>query len=290
MKDIGIRARLAHYIPFAMSMPALLWQLFFLYIPLCIVLVLSFTREWGVAIPAIFTLKNYIVIFNVTHFSIIFRSLILALFNAVACLFCAYPVAYFIAHRVSYWRNVLLFLLTIPFWTNFLVHVYAWFFLLEHNGLINTFLVGTGILSAPLQLINNTTGLCIVMVYCYFPFMIMPLYSVLERMDKRLIESSFDLGASAWQTFLRITLPMSLPGIKTGFFLVFVPSFGEFAIPALVEGSKHMFVGTLISHYFLSARSPFLGAAFTFLSGAILVGSVFVLQQLLDRFSSYLSR
>ena len=290
MKHIGIRARLAHYLPFFMLAPALLWQVLFLYIPLVIVLVLSFTRGWGLALPAIFTLKHYGAVFNSTHFIIIFRSLVLALFNAVACLLCAYPVAYFIAYRVKRFRNLLLFLLTIPFWTNFLVHVYAWFFLLEHNGLINTLLLKTGVIATPFHLINNMKAVGIVMVYCYFPFMIMPLYSVLEHIDKRLIESSFDLGATARQTFMRVTLPLSLPGIKTGFFLVFVPSFGEFAIPALVEGSKNMFVGTLISHYFLMARSPFLGAAFTFLSGAVLLVVVIILHRMLDRIGTYLSR
>ena len=194
----------------------------------------------------------------------------MALFTALSCLAIAYPVAYFLALRVKRYKNFLLFLFTLPFWTNFLVLVYAWFFLLEYNGLINTLLMKVGFISQPLHMANSFFAIGIVMVYCYVPFMLMPLYAVLEKFDPRLIESSFDLGANSWQTFKKVVLPASLPGIRTGFFLVFVPSFGEFAIPALLGGSKYMFVGSLISYYFLMARNIYLGAAFTVLSAVVL--------------------
>jgi len=162
----------------------------------------------------------------------------------------------------------------LPFWTNFLIQLYAWFFLLERNGLVNTFLLRIGLISAPLQLTNNFFAIFLVMFYCYLPFMIMPLYTVLEKLDDTLFEAAADLGSDPWHTFFRITLPLSRSGIRTGFFLVFVPAFSEFVIPALLGGARYMFVGSLISHYFLIARNTFVGAAFTCLVGLVLVGIV----------------
>jgi spermidine/putrescine transport system permease protein len=168
----------------------------------------------------------------------------------------------------------MLFFLTLPFWVNFLVQVYAWYFLLEYKGLINNFLLKLGIINEPLILASSLFAVFLVMVYCYLPFMIMPLYSMLEKIDPRLLEASSDLGATSWQTFYRITLPLSSPGIKTGFLLVLIPAFGEFVIPSLLGGSKYMLVGTLISYFFLVARNNAYGSAFTCLSGLALVGTL----------------
>jgi ABC-type spermidine/putrescine transport system permease subunit I len=142
---------------------------------------------------------------------------------------------------------------------------------LDNNGLINTFLLRAGIIQEPLHLVNNMRAIFVVMVYYYLPFMMMPLYSILEKIQHELLEASMDLGATHWQTFKRITIPLSMSGIKTGVFLVFVPAFGEFAIPSIIGGGQQMFVGSLISHYFLVARDNQLGAAFTILSGFILL-------------------
>ncbi len=190
----------------------------------------------------------------------------------IICLLCAYPVAYFLALKVGgRWKNPLLFLLTLPFWTNFLIQIYSWVFVLDHNGLINTILLKIGIIQEPLHLINNMAAIFVVMVYYYLPFMMMPLYSILEKIQHELLEASMDLGATHWQTFTRITVPLSRSGIKTGVFLVFVPAFGEFAIPAIIGGGQHMFVGTLVSHYFLVSRDNEIGAAFTMISGIVLI-------------------
>jgi len=149
------------------------------------------------------------------------------------------------------------------------VQVYAWFFMLEYNGVINTALRWVGI--GPLATTNSFFSVILVMVYCYLPFMIMSLYIVLERLDERLLEASSDLGATPWQTFMRVTLPLSLPGIRTGLLLVLIPAFGEFTIPSLVGGSRHLFVGSLISYYTLVARDAGVSAAFTGLSGLVLL-------------------
>ncbi len=217
------------------------------------------------------TLEHYANLFSFPYFAIIGRSLFLSLVTSATCLLCAYPVAYFLAIHVRRRKNILLFLLTLPFWVNFLVQVYAWFFILEHDGLINKSLLALGIIDTPLLLASSSVSIFVVMVYCYLPFMIMPLYTRLEKIDPRLLEASADLGATPWQTFKRVTLPLSFPGIKTGMLLVLIQAFGEFVVPALFGGSKYMLVGSLISYYFFTARDNALGAAFTSISSLVLL-------------------
>lgn len=256
---------------FIFSVPAVLWQLFFLYVPLFFVVYTSFKRTvdsgWFD-----FSFVHYQAVLSASYFFIIGRSVFIALCVSLLCLMCAYPIAYFLALKVEHrWKNVLLFLLTLPFWTNFLIQIYSWVFILDRNGLINMMLLKLGLISEPLHMVNNTGAIFLVMLYYYLPFMIMPLYSILEKIQYDVLEASMDLGATHWQTFRRITVPLSMSGVKTGLFLVFVPAFGEFAIPAIIGGGHHMFVGSLISHYFLVARDNQLGAAFTIMSGFVLL-------------------
>lgn len=271
MKKNGIKDALSKEIPFFMIAPALIWQILFFCAPFAIIVGLSFIKSPDDLLTPHLTLSYYSSLFDFSHLKIITRSLFFAIANTFFCLIIAYPVAYYLARKIKRFKNVFLFFLILPFWINMLVQIYAWFFILERNGLINTFLLKMGVISTPLHLANNLGTVLLVMIYCYMPFMIMPLYTALEKINERLIESSYDLGANGWQTFLNITLPLSLPGIKTGCFLVFVPSFGEFVIPALMGGAKNMFVGSLISHYFLVAHDASQGAAFTCFSGAILL-------------------
>lgn len=258
---------------FLLSLPAVLWQIFFMVAPVLIIVGYSLadTNSWlGVSF------FQYTHLLKFSYFKIIGRSLFFALATAFSCLLLAYPVAYYLAFFAGRFRSFLLFLLTVPFWVNFLVQIYAWYFLLEYNGLINTLLLKIGLISEPLMLANSLTAIYLVMLYCYLPFMIMPLYTTLEKMDKKLLEASADLGATPWQTFWNITLPLSMPGIKTGLFLVLIPAFGEFVIPALLGGGKNMFVGSLISYYFLAARNNGAGSAFTVLSAFLLALFLFL--------------
>lgn len=275
---------IARELPFLFSLPALLWQFLFFFVPLMTVIYFSVHLADGPwwRLTGIY----FFDLLDLAHARIILRSLLLAVGNALLCLTCAYPIAYFLALYVKRGKGALLFLLTLPFWTNFLVQVYAWFFLLERNGLINNFLLKLGIISQPLNMVNSLFAVSVVMLYCYLPFMIMPLYSILEKLDHSLLEASSDLGASARQTFLRVTVPLSMPGIKTGLLLVFVPSFGEFAIPALLGGGKDFMVGSLISYYFLVARDSALGAAFTVLCGFALLTVAFIFHWYCDRWYS----
>jgi spermidine/putrescine transport system permease protein len=256
-------SQLAHEAtPFALGVPALLWQGIFFYVPLLFVVVLSFS-SWS--------FEYFMPFFAWDYGYIIIRTLCVALLTACSCLVLAYPVAYWIVFHARRWKNTLLFFLFMPFWTTFLLHVYAWMFVLERGGVINTILQKIGIISEPLHILNTTFAVVLMMIYCYLPFMILPIYSSLEKFDHRLFEASSDLGATWWQTFWRVVVPVSLPGIRSGFFLVLVPAFGEFAIPELIGGDKKMFVGTVVTHYTMGAKTASLGAAFTLLTAVVLL-------------------
>jgi spermidine/putrescine transport system permease protein len=256
--------------PFALGVPALIWQVLFFYIPLFLIVCTSFFAiSHGEVIG--FTLNKIATFLNIVYMRVIFSSVLLGLSNAFLCFCVAYPLAYFMAFRGRKIRNFLLFLLIIPFWTNFLLHVYAWFFVLEREGFLNNLLLWIGLIKDPVPFMNSMLATMIMMVYYYLPFMVLPIYSSLEKFDSNLIASSLDLGASWLQTFRRIMLPLSLTGIRAGFFLVYIPSFGEFAIPELMGGDKQMFVGSVVARYILGDTTGSLGAAFTVVACSILL-------------------
>jgi spermidine/putrescine transport system permease protein len=262
-----VRDFIAHNSSFLFTVPAVLWEVLFLYIPLILVIYMSIQCASGM-----WTFAYYYELFDRAYVHIIARSAGMALAVTCSCIIIAYPVAYFLALQVpERWKNIFLFLLTLPFWTNFLILIYSWVFVLDQQGLINTALLRLGIIAEPLHMINNIYAIFLVMIYYYLPFMIMPLYTILEKIQHDVLEASMDLGATHWQTFTRITVPLSLSGVKTGVFLVFVPAFGEFVIPAIIGGGQQMFVGSLISHYFLITRDNQLGASFTIVSGIVLL-------------------
>lgn len=271
---------------FFLSVPAFIWVILFFYVPLMTVVGRSLFVKTNVSLAPIISLEHYATFVDWTYIDIIQRSLILALVTAFACLIIAYPVAYFIARKVKKGKNVFLFFIMLPFSVNLLIQAYAWFFMLGKTGLINTILLHIGIINQPLYLLNTPVAVYIVMVYCYLPFMILPLYAVLEKIDARFIEVSLDLGASFRQTFTNVILPLSLPGISTGFFLVFIPVFGELVIPAVLGGGKQMYVSTLISYYFLTTRNLALGSAFTVASSAIVLVVAYVLYRRLKKIRS----
>lgn len=269
-------------LPFSIGIPAIIWQVLFFYIPLFLMAASSILKisESG-AIEGL-TLEKIFYFFQPSYFRILGASLLLALGNAILCLAIGYPIAYFLAFRAGKYKTLFLSLLIIPFWTNFLLHVYAWFFVLEREGVLNQFLLSLGLINTPIHFLNSIFAIMVMMVYYYLPFMILPLYSSLERFDRRLIEASFDLGASWSQTFRHIMLPLSLRGIRAGFFLVYIPSFAEFAIPELMGGDRLMFAGSVVSHYILGEQTGGLGAAFTVISCFVLLVSAILLYKLLS--------
>lgn len=263
---------------FFFMIPALAWQISFCILPLLFVVQLGFFNQLFQG----FTLTYFIQIFKISHFLVIFRSMFLASITAILCLFVGYPVAYYLALSAPQkMRSVLIFFIVLPFLTNLLVQVYAWFFILEKHGVFNKFLNFLGFDFG--NLLNSQFAMYLVMFHVYLPFMIMSLYPAVEKINIRWVEASLDLGASYFQTFCRVVLPLTMHGVRTGFFLVYVTSFGEYAIPSLIAGQKNFFVGNLISEYFFIGKDWHVGAAFTCLSSCIFIVSMYGYQILINK-------
>ncbi|MGI9493744.1 MAG: ABC transporter permease subunit, partial [Geminicoccaceae bacterium] len=181
-----------------------------------------------------------------------FESIKIAVISTIVCLLIGYPMAYYIARAPDTMRNVLLMLVILPFWTSFLLRVYAWIGILKDNGVVNNILMSLGILSSPLTMIQTDFAVYVGIVYTYLPFMILPLYANLVKLDNDLLEASADLGAKPITTFFTVTLPLSLPGILAGSMLVLVPAIGEFVIPALLGGPDTLMIGRVLWDEFFS--------------------------------------
>ncbi|MQY42033.1 ABC transporter permease subunit [Epibacterium sp. SM1969] len=181
-------------------------------------------------------------------------SLRIAVVSTVLALMLGYPIAYAMARAPSVWRPTLLMLIILPFWTSFLIRVYAWMGILANEGLLNQFLMWTGLISEPLIILNTNIAVYIGIVYTYLPFMILPIYSALDRMDASLIEAAEDLGCSRFSAFWLVTVPLSKAGIIAGSFLVFIPTLGEFVIPSLLGGSDTLMIGKVLWEEFFSNR------------------------------------
>ena len=195
-----------------------------------------------------------------------FKSIKIAFISTIICLLIGYPMAYGIARATPIKRNILLMLVILPFWTSFLLRVYAWMGLLGKNGIINSALMHIGIIESPLQLLYTDMAVYLGIVYTYIPFMILPLYANLEKMDTSLHDAAADLGARPWQVFINITLPLSIPGILAGSLLVFIPAIGEYVIPALLGGLDSLMIGrTLYDEFFVNRDWPLASAVATIL-------------------------
>ena len=181
-------------------------------------------------------------------------SLKIALLSTVFTLLIGYPIAYGISQAANAWRPTLLMLIILPFWTSFLIRVYAWMGILGNEGVLNQFLLWTGLLSDPIKIMNTLTAVYIGIVYTYLPFMILPVYSALEKLDNSLIEAAEDLGCSRVSAFWLVTIPLSKNGIIAGSFLVFIPALGEFVIPSLLGGSRTLMIGKVLWEEFFSNR------------------------------------
>jgi len=248
--------------PFLFLAFPFIWQIIFFFMPIFFILFISLIDINNLGYT-IFTFKYYKPFFSYTYIKILLRSALLAFFTSITTFLVGYPVAHFIAFKAKKLKSLLIFLLILPFWTNFLLHIYSWFSLLEKNGIINNILIKLNIIKEPISFLNSLVSVLLLMVYCYLPFMVIPIYSILEKFDKKLLEASADLGASNWQTLTRIILPKILPGIESGFLLVFVPSFSEFVIPSLMSGDKIIFSGNVIAQFILANNTISYGAAFT---------------------------
>ncbi len=208
-----------------------------------------------------FTLENYVRAFQPTYLKILGSSLLYAFLTAILCLVMGYPVAYFIGRAPEGRRNTLLALVMIPFWTSFLIRTYAWVTILSNQGFLNGILQASGLTSAPVDFMYTPGAVVLGLVYNYLPFMILPIYGSVEKLDQSLIEAAYDLGARPWSALVEVILPLTRPGIVAGFFLVFVPSIAMFAITTLMGGGAVPTVGEVIQKQFTAARHAPFGAA-----------------------------
>lgn len=242
--------------------PTIVYLLLLVLLPLLLVLALSFfTRGTYGNIIYRLTLDNYVRLIDPLYLRILLYSVGVAAVTTLGTLAAGYPLAYFIARSQPRQRAFYLFLILAPFWTNFIIRIYAWIMILRTEGLLNNLLLNIGIIQAPLEILYTPTAVMIGMVYEFLPFMVLPLFASLEKIDPTQLEAAADLGAPPWKAFLRITVPLSLPGMIAGSILVFIPAMGMFVVPDLMGGAKTILVGNLIKNQFLTARDWPFGAA-----------------------------
>lgn len=247
-----------------LSLPALIWLGVFFCLPFLIIVIFSFGTRGDAGSVALWpiTLDNYFRLFDSLYFNIFWNSFRLALLTTTFCALLAYPIALFIYAKPAKQRGIYIFLVMLPFFTNFLVRVYAWFILLKPEGLFSKMLAPFGI---EMSLLNTEIGILIGLVYGYLPMMVLPIYSSLDKMEPALLEAAMDLGASSWKTFWSVILPLTRTGFLGGCLIVFIPVLGEFIVPKMLGGGKIPVIGTLIEEQFLGrlhSHWPF-GAAIT---------------------------
>ncbi|HXF92189.1 MAG TPA: ABC transporter permease [Nitrospiraceae bacterium] len=257
--------------------PGLCWAVLFFFVPLLIVLAVSFaSRGTYGGVLWTFSLTNYVNLLHPLYFRIFGRSIFFAAVTTALCLVLGFPLAYYIARLPRRRQGLWLVLVLIPFWTNFLVRTYAWMFILRTEGVINKLLMGAGLIDAPIELLYSDAAVLLGLVYGYLPFMVLPLYAAVERLDPALVEAACDLYASRWSVFRRVVLPLTKPGVIAGCLLVFMPSLGAFITPDLLGGARSMMVGNLIQHEYLVVRDWPLGSALSFVLMGVLIAAMAV--------------
>ena len=276
---------------FGLISPGMLWILLFFNLPILIVLFISFVergRAGSIRIPPVYTLENYLQLFNacasefsgpecnpLLYVGIFGHSVRIALIVTFWCIVLGYPLSYFVSRQRPLLRDALMVLVIIPFWSNFLVRTYALKQVLATEGLVNSFLMGLGLVNQPLEMLFNEFAVIVGLVYGYLPFAILPMYASIEKFDHSLMEAASDLGAPPWKAFLRVMLPMTLPGVIAALVLVFVPVVGAFITPDIMGGGKIEMIGTLINRQFGVSRNwPFGSAMSLILMLMVLIGVI----------------
>jgi spermidine/putrescine transport system permease protein len=257
---------------------------FFMVVPIAIIIVFSFMKSnpYGGVNPE-FSLEAYKqflfernlmdeLVFNAAYLRIFGRSFLLALVTTALCLLIGFPTAYYMSRQPARRKNLMVFLVTIPFWTNLLIRAYCWILLLRDTGIINNYLIKWGIIDEPLTLLYTNFAIFLGLVYTHIPFMVLPIYARVEKLDFNLLEAAHDLYASRQQLMRHVILPLAAPGIIAGSLLVFVPCLGDFIIPNLLGGGKHLMIGSLIQLQFGGSRNwPFGSAAALILMAFVLI-------------------
>lgn len=270
------------------------WHILFFLIPFLFIFKISLCEgtlgvpplkpllEWGAdqVLHLRFNLSNFLFLMEDSlYIEGYLQSLLLSLIATLICLLIGYPVAYGISRARENHRTLLLLFIILPFWTSFLVRIYSWMGLLSPHGLVNSLLLHCGWINEPLHLLHNDFAVCLGIVYSYLPFMILPLYSTLEKLDTHLLEAAYDLGARPFQTFVKITWPLSRRGAMAGALLVFVPGVGEFVIPELLGGADSIMIGKLLWNEFFLNRDWPLASALAVTLLIVLVCPIFIIQK-----------
>ncbi|EBD2615367.1 spermidine/putrescine ABC transporter permease PotB [Salmonella enterica] len=238
------------------------WLVLFVFLPNLMIIGTSFlTRDDARFVKMVFTLDNYARLLDPLYFEVLLHSLNMALIATLSCLVLGYPFAWFLAKLPEKIRPLLLFLLIVPFWTNSLIRIYGLKIFLSTKGYLNEFLLWLGVIDTPIRIMFTPGAVIIGLVYILLPFMVMPLYSSIEKLDKPLLEAARDLGASKMQTFIRIIIPLTMPGIVAGCLLVMLPAMGLFYVSDLMGGAKNLLIGNVIKVQFLNIRDWPFGAA-----------------------------
>jgi spermidine/putrescine transport system permease protein len=258
----------------ALLMPGTLWLVVFFLVPILIMLAYSMMPRgmYGGVEPG-FTLEHYRRFFDPLYLDILRRTFVWSIACTIICLLLGYPVAYTIA-RGGKWKNLLLFLVVLPFWTSFLVRTFAMIFLMRDTGLVNSWLLALGVIDEPLTMLYTPFAVMVGLVYGFLPFMILPIYASLEKLDLSLLEAAEVLGARPLERFRRVTLPLSMPGVVAGCLLVFIPALGSFLTADLLGGAKQLMIGNLVQNQFSAARNWPFGSAASFIVMALVLAAV----------------
>ena len=231
-----------------LSLPTLIWLSCFFLIPYLIVTIYSFLSPDIYDVKFEVSLDAYRQIFSGDYLRPFILSFRLAIYTTLLCIVLGFPVAYFIARAKETTKNLLLIFIIIPFWTNLIIRIFSWRIFLAYNGVMNDTLMNMGLISQPLEILRTDLAVILVMVYVYLPYMILPLYSVLEKLDFTLLNAAMDLGANEVKAFFRITLPLAVEGIFAGTLLVFIPALGAYLIPQLVGNQQSLYIGQVITY------------------------------------------
>lgn len=246
----------------AINLPIIIYALILILLPLLYIFVISFFKNdiYGGIIQE-FTLNNYIRVFEPVYIGVFLKSFIIAAIATIICILIAYPFTIFVSRKSEITKNVIMTLVIIPSLTNSLIRMYGWITLLRKSGVINTTLMNLCLIESPLELMYNYGTIVLGLVYTLLPFMILPLYSAVSKINPSIINASHDLGANSWKTFTKIIFPLTVPGLFNGSLMVFIPSLAYFFISDILGGGKLMLIGNLIKNQFLTARNWPFGAA-----------------------------
>lgn len=263
----------------SMAYPYIVWSIIMIVVPLLLICMYAFTTKGNDVTTFKFTLDNFAKFFSDTIFlDVLKRSLFVAIVTTVICILIGYPAAYIIANASGRKKVMLILLVTFPTWINVLVRTYAWMGILQDNGLLNRMLALIGI--DGVTLLHTNFAVILGMVYNFVPFMILQIHTSLSKMDKSLLEAASDLGANNVQRFLRVTLPLSMPGVISGITLVFLPAVSSFFIPKLLGGGQYVLIGTVIENQFLTAGNWNFGSAISIIMAIIIMLSMYITKKI----------